>query len=117
MTCTGHSPATAAAATWADCIVPERCDDRLMHTIPVAPRSMRWRYRASKAPGDGAAVSGSLSERSTRSQNSAADSSTWSTNSSVPNRIVRGTTSMPSACTSGAGRSQALSVTTRMPMG
>ena len=29
----------AAAATWADCIVADRCDERLMHTMPVAPRA------------------------------------------------------------------------------
>ena len=43
-----------------------------MHTIPVAPRAARSRKRASNAPGDGAAVSGSVSERSSRSQNSSA---------------------------------------------
>ena len=60
ITCTGPSPATAAAATWADCMVPERCDDRLMQTIPVAPRLIRSRNFASKAPGEGAAVSGKV---------------------------------------------------------
>src|SRR5436190_19325165 len=116
ITCTAQSRPTAAAATCADCIVPDRCDDRLMHTMPVAPRSIRWRKRASNAPGDGAAVSGRPSKCSTRSQNSAVVSSSWSTNSSDPHRIVSGTTSMTNASTRCAGRSHALSVTTLMPM-
>ena len=114
ITCTGTSPDTAAAATWAACIVAERCDERLMHTMPVAPRACSSRNLASNAPADGAAVSGSSLECSSRCQNSSVLSSTRSTSSSSPKRMVSGTISMRSASTSGCGRSQLLSVTTRM---
>ena len=60
MTCTGQSSATAAAATCADCIVAERCDERLMHTMPVGAAAPAARGTAPRTrPADGAAVSGS----------------------------------------------------------
>ena len=37
MTRTSSSPSTALAAFWADCIVAERSEDRLMHTMASAP--------------------------------------------------------------------------------
>ena len=55
----GHSPSSALAATCADCIVAERCAERLTHTMPSAPSSCRRRNVSSNAPTDGAAVSGS----------------------------------------------------------
>ena len=92
---------------------PESRDDRLMQSTPSAPASPSARNRSSNAPGAGAAVSGSTGEVATLRQNSAFDSSTRSTNSSSPKRIVRGTISMPSASARAWGRSQELSVTIR----
>ena len=89
-TATGRSPSSAFAATCADCMVPESRDERLMHTMPSAPSAASARKRSSNAPGDGAAVSGSTGEVATLRQNSSFESSTRSTNSSSPNRIVSG---------------------------
>ena len=66
----GHSPSSALAATCADCIVAERCADRLTQTMPSAPSSCRRRNVSSNAPTDGAAVSGSTATRSSSRQNS-----------------------------------------------
>jgi hypothetical protein len=55
----GHRPSSALAATCADCIVAERCAERLTQTMPSAPSSCRRRNASSNAPTDGAAVSGS----------------------------------------------------------
>ena len=84
-----------------------------MHTIAVGAGGRKARKRSSNAPGDGAAVSGSTGEVATLRQNSSLESSTRSTNSSSPKRIVSGTISMPSASARACGRSQALSVTMR----
>ena len=54
---------------------------------------------------------GSVGDAAHRAQNSAVVSSSRSTSSSSPKRIVSGTISMPSRCTTSSGRSQALSVT------
>ena len=115
-TTTGQSAWTACAATCADCMVAESLDDRLMQMMPVAPSAIRRRNAASKAPADGADVSGSTSESARRRQNSSVLSSLRSTSSSLPKRMVSGTTSMPSRSIRSSGRSQALSVTTRTPM-
>ena len=85
-----------------------------MHTMPVAPLACSSRNFFSKAPADGAAVSGRSLECSRRCQNSSVLSSSRSTSSSSPKRMVSGTISMRSASTSGCGRSQLLSVTTRI---
>jgi hypothetical protein len=65
-TCTGSSPASAVAALRADCMVAERPEERLMHTTASAPAAACRRKAASKAPGAGAAVSGSTAEDSRR---------------------------------------------------
>ena len=59
---TSRSSAIALAAFWADCIVADRSDERLMQTTASAPAS-RWRRKAaSNLPGAGAAVSGSTDD-------------------------------------------------------
>ena len=116
-TSTGQVPLSAFAATWAACIVADKREERLMHTIPSAPSSARRRNVSSKAPADGAAVSGSTSEVATLRQNSSLVSSTRSTYSFEPNRIVSGTISIPSSSARSTGRSHELSVTTRTPTG
>jgi hypothetical protein len=65
-TCTFTSLSTAVAALWADCMVAESPDDRLMQTTESAPASSCLRKAASKAPGEGAAVSGRAAEAAIR---------------------------------------------------
>ena len=93
------------------CLIMDGFDERLMHTTAVAPSEAARRYACSKAPGDGAAVSGRTGDAATRRQNSLGLRSRRSTNSSFPKRMVSGTTSMLRAFVSASARSQALSVT------
>jgi hypothetical protein len=58
MTRTSAVPSKAFAAVCADCIVADSWAERLMQTTASAPASRHRRKAASKAPGDGAAVSG-----------------------------------------------------------
>ena len=68
----------------------------------------------SNAPTDGAAVSGSTVECARAAPRTpSVVSSTRSTSSSAPNRIVSGTISIPSSSQSAGGRSHALSLTIR----
>jgi hypothetical protein len=60
MTRTG-TPSKALAAVWADCMVADSWLEMLMHTMASAPPSAALRKACSNAPGEGAAVSGSLS--------------------------------------------------------
>ena len=114
---TSRSPRSALAAFWADCIVADRSEERLMQTTASAPASCWRRKAASNLPGAGAAVSGSTARRRPASRRSASTlSSVRSSNSSSPKRIDRGTTSMPWAATSSSVRSQLLSVTMRTAM-
>src|SRR5690242_290076 len=87
----------------------------LTQTMPSAPLSASLRNVASNAPGEGAAVSGSRGECSHRCQKPDVVRSCPSTSSSLPNLIVSGTIEIPSEAASSGGRSQELSVTTRMP--
>src|SRR5437763_2723547 len=112
---TGISPWTDLAAIWADWPVAESCEEMVMHTTPSAPAAAARRYASSKAPADGADVSGRTGEVAHRAQNSLGERSRRSTSSSPPKRMVRGTMSMSSSATRSAGRSQLLSVTTRGP--
>ena len=88
-------------------MVAESFDERLMHTMPSAPSAASPRNADSNAPAEGAAVSGSIGELSSRRQNSAVLSSLRSTSSSLPKRIVSGTISIPSCSTSSSGKSHA----------
>ncbi len=96
MTTTGHLSASEVAATCADCMVADNFEERLMQMMPSASSSARARNAVSKAPADGAAVSGSFGALASRRQNSVALSSLRSISSSVPKRIVSGTISIPS---------------------
>ena len=60
---TSRSPSSALAAFWADCIVADSSDERLMHTTASAPACCWRRNAASNVPGAGAAVSGSTRRR------------------------------------------------------
>ena len=112
---TGRRPSRSRAALRAASMVADSFDDRLTHTTPFAPSSAMRSKARTNAPGDGADVSGSWSLPATRDQNSLVVSSTRSTSSSEPKRMLSGTMPMPSSASSSSGRSQALSVTRRMP--
>ena len=86
----------------------------MAHSTPAHPASRASRNACSKAPGDGAAVAGMSGPVMTRSQNSLLDSSSRSTSSSAPKRIVSGTTRTSRSSVVAGIRSQALSVTTWM---
>src|SRR5437660_560233 len=109
----GTWPSRLRAPIWAAWPVAESLEDRLMQTMPSAPRSVARRNAVSKAPGEGAAVSGRTGEEWQRAQNSLGERSRRSTSSSPPKRMVYGTTSMSSSVTRSFGRSQLLSVTIR----
>jgi hypothetical protein len=96
-------------------MVADSLDERLMHTTPSAPSEAARRNASSKAPAEGAAVSGRTAEVAQRAQNSFGERSRRSTNSSSPKRIVRGTISISYSTERSSGRSQLLSVTTRTP--
>ena len=85
---------TASAASWADWYVADKLDDNVTHTTPSAPCAAALRNASSNAPGDGAAVSGSVLELAVFVQNSLGVRSRRSTYSDSPNRIVSGTISI-----------------------
>src|ERR1700722_5111491 len=94
-------------------MVADRAPDKLMHTTPSYPSPAAPRKASWNAPGEGAEVSGSMSLDLHRLQNSSAESSAPSTNSSDPKRIESGTTVTPRSSANDGVRSPALSVTTR----
>ena len=113
----GTSSPTAAAATCADCIVAERRDERLMQTMPVAPRvdelaEPRLERAGRRRRGLGQRRRSCAADPRTRRCSARPGRRT----PRLPKRIVSGTISMPSASTSSCGRSHALSVTTRTVM-
>src|SRR5580704_1055364 len=114
MTRTGILSPTASAAVTADWYVADRPEEIVTHTTAPLPASRASRNACWNAPGDGAAVAGMSGPVMTRSQNSLPESSSRSTSSSEPKRIVSGTTRTSRSSVVVVDRSQALSVTTWM---
>ena len=85
-----------------------------MQRTPSYPSSAAARKASWKAPGEGAAVSGSTGLALQRAQNSVGVSETPSMNSSSPKRIERGTMVTPCSAATAVERSHALSVTIRI---
>ena len=110
ITVTSIRSATARAAASAASMVADNEPLKTTVTTPERPSVAACRYISSKAPGEGAAVDGNSSDISQRSQKESVDNSKRSTNSSEPNRILRGTIPMSRSSTMSCGRSQELSV-------
>ncbi len=95
--------------------MPDTLEEMVRQRTPSAPSSAACWKAAWKAPGEGAAVWGRSPLPRQRSQNSAEVSWRRSSNSSVPKRMVSGTTVTLCSLTSSSVRSQALSVTMWTP--
>ena len=95
--------------------MPETLEEMVRQSTASAPSSAACWKAAWKAPGEGAAVWGRSPLPRQRSQNSAGVSWRRSSSSSVPKRMVSGTTMTLCSLTSWSVRSQALSVTMWTP--
>ena len=111
---TGMPAVNCSAARVADCRVALILEEMQTTTMPSAPLETRRANACWKRPTEGAAVSGSTEPVVRRRQNSSPLSSSRSTNSSSPKRMVRGTTSMRCWARASSGRSQEESVTMRI---